>query len=59
MVEGSKKSGQNSIDHVNAPAITSNMLLCFYCTVLSNEIVSCKKRREKQHMLNERASQGN
>lgn len=46
------------IDNVTAPAITSDTLLCFYCSVMLNEIVSCTNTREKQHVLNERASRG-
>lgn len=28
------------IDHVTAPAITSDMPLCYYCTVMPNKMVS-------------------
>lgn len=54
-----KGQGEEGIDHVTALAITSDMLLCFYCTVMPNKIVSCKNSREKQHVLNERASRDN
>lgn len=58
MVEGAKKRTRWAIDHVTAPTITSCTCMCFYCTVMPNEIVSCKNTREKQHVLNERASRG-
>lgn len=53
--KGQREEGLEGIDHVTAPAITSDMLLCFYCTVMPNKIVSCKNSREKQDVLNERA----
>lgn len=34
--KGQKDEGWEAIDHVTAPAITSDMLLCFYCTVVAN-----------------------
>lgn len=55
---GKREEGRQGIDHVTAPTITSDMLLCFYCTVMPNEIVSCKNTGEKQHVLNVRASRG-
>lgn len=58
MVEGAKERSRWGIDHVTAPTITSRTRMCFYCTVMPNEIVSCKNTREKQHVLNERASRG-
>lgn len=51
MTEGATEG----IDDVTAPAITSDMLLCFYCTVMPKEIVSCENSGEKQHVLNGRA----
>lgn len=56
--KGQGEEGREGIDHVTAPAITSDMPLCFYCTVMPNKIVSCKNSREKQHVLNERARRG-
>lgn len=60
MVEGTRRRRvQDFIDHVTVSAITSDMPLCFYCTVMPNKIVSCKNSREKQHVFNEGASRGN
>lgn len=56
--KGQGEEGQEGIDHVTATAITSDMLLCLYCTVMPFRIVSCKNGREKQHVLNERAGRG-
>lgn len=50
MEGGGSRSG---IDHVTTPAITSDMPVCFYCTVMPNEIVSCKNTGEKHHVLDE------
>lgn len=50
---GQGEEGRDIIDHVTAPAITSNTLLCFYCTSVPNKTVSCKNRTEKQHRLDE------
>lgn len=57
-LRGKREEGRWRIDDVTAPAITSDMLLCFYCSIMLNEIVSCKNTREKQQVLNERASRG-
>lgn len=50
---GQREEGRDGIDHVTAHAITSDTLLCFYCTSVPNKIISCKNRTEKQHRLNE------
>lgn len=55
---GKERGGHEGIDHVTAPAITSNMSVCFYCTVMPNKVVLCKKSQEKQHTLNERVRRG-
>ena len=46
------------IDHVTAPAITSDVSSAFIAQECQIS-VSCKNSREKQPMLNERARQGN
>ncbi len=56
--KGQGEEGRQGIDHATAPAITSDMLLCFYCTVMPNKILSYKNSREKQHVLNERVRGG-
>lgn len=56
--KGQGEEDLEGIDHVTATAIMSDMLLCLYCTVMPFRIVSCKNSREKQHVLNERAGQG-
>lgn len=49
LVEGA--GARSGIDHVTTPAITSDMPVCFYCTVMPNEIVSCKNTGEKHDVL--------
>lgn len=43
------------IDHVTAPAITSDIPLCFYCTVIPNKIVFEKNSRRSMrgHGMNQ------
>lgn len=54
--KGQGEEGREGIDHVTAAtAITPDMLLCLYCTVMRFRIVACKNSKEKQHVLNERA----
>lgn len=49
--KGQREAVWKGIDHVTAPAITSDVRPCIYCTVMPKEIVSCKNSREKQHLL--------